>query len=108
MKILIPSTSNYFLLEFDNGNLLSPQVSTCEIDDIKKTFEITFMVPEKKRDEFLDQLNFSYFYLKETDRKNSSIISSEIYHVKKFTKRHRKYDYGSTQPLIMTIIGIFK
>ncbi len=103
-----PLISYAFVLLFDNGPTITKQVISFEIDEVEKTFTIIFVVPIDNRDEFVKELrSFTYFYLQEVES-NGIVNYEEIYHVKKFIKKHRKYDYSDKDIVRQTIIGIYK
>lgn len=96
------------MLVFEGESSISKAVASFEIDEAIKEFTIRFSVPVDDRDKFTKEVNsFTYFYLDEVTGSGDT-THSELYQVDKILKKHRKYDYGVSEIVTLTINGTFK
>lgn len=103
-----PLITYSFVLTFDGKSTISKLVVSFEIDEAKKQFTITFTVPREDRKIFTEEINsFTYFYLDEVTVEGNTTYS-EVYHVDKILKKHRKYDYSLVEAVTLTLIGTYK
>lgn len=103
-----PLMSYSFLLTFEGTSSITKSVVNFNIDEAIRQFTIEFSVPLDYRDDFQKEIDsFTYFYLDEVST-DGTPVHTEIFHVDKILKKHRKYDYRVGEVVVLTLIGTYK
>lgn len=96
-------------LKYGNDNLVSQNLTTFYYDDASKIFEFKCRVPIvsfMRLEHILDNMVQLDLYILDPD--TSDILTTKNFNILKITEKSRQFDYGSSQPLEITIKGIYK